>query len=189
MSEYQYYEFQTLDRRLTEREMQSLRSLSTRATITPTSFTNVYEWGDFRGSPAKLMEEFFDAFLYPANWRSRQVSFRFHEKAVDLKTLKPYCRGQGAKVRKKGQWIILDLTSEDEGGDFEDDGVGRLSSFAALRDDVAAGDMRAPYLWWLMTISAGEADDDEEEPPCPAGLRDLSERHESFMEFLRIDSD
>ena len=189
MSEYQYYEFQTLDRRLTEREMQSLRSLSTRATITPTSFTNVYEWGDFRGSPAKLMEEFFDAFLYLANWGSRQVSFRFHEKAVDLKTLKYYCRGQGAKVRKKGESIILDLTSEDEEGDFDDDGEGRLPTFAALRDDIAAGDMRALYLCWLMTISAGEADDDEEEPPCPAGLRDLLERHESFMEFMRIDAD
>ena len=42
MSEYQYYEFQTADRRLSEKEMQELRSYSTRAAITPTSFSNEY---------------------------------------------------------------------------------------------------------------------------------------------------
>jgi hypothetical protein len=40
MSEYQYYEFQAIDRPLTERQMDELRKLSTRAEITPTSFTN-----------------------------------------------------------------------------------------------------------------------------------------------------
>src|SRR6266446_3281213 len=40
MSEYQYYEFQTADRRLSSKEMQELRSYSTRAVITPTSFSN-----------------------------------------------------------------------------------------------------------------------------------------------------
>ena len=40
MSEYQYYEFQAIDRRLSDKEMQELRSHSTRAQITPTSFVN-----------------------------------------------------------------------------------------------------------------------------------------------------
>lgn len=34
MSEYQFYEFQAIDRPLTRREMQELRSCSSRATIT-----------------------------------------------------------------------------------------------------------------------------------------------------------
>jgi len=48
MSEYQYYEFLTIDRPLTAKEMTELRALSTRATITPVSFTNKYNWGDFK---------------------------------------------------------------------------------------------------------------------------------------------
>lgn len=44
MSEYQYYEFQAIDRRLTTEEMARLRSFSTRARITPTSFVNDYGW-------------------------------------------------------------------------------------------------------------------------------------------------
>jgi hypothetical protein len=49
MSEYQYYEYQAIDRPLTKQEMAEVRSLSTRATITPTRFVNVYHWGNFKG--------------------------------------------------------------------------------------------------------------------------------------------
>ena len=50
MSEYQYYEFQALDRPLTQREMRELRKHSTRATINDTRFVNHYEWGNFKGA-------------------------------------------------------------------------------------------------------------------------------------------
>ena len=38
--------------------MDELRALSTRAEITPTSFTNTYHWGDFKGNPAALMDRY-----------------------------------------------------------------------------------------------------------------------------------
>ncbi len=61
MSEYQYYEFQAIDRPLSDADRQALRDLSTRARITATSFTNSYEWGDFKGDPAKLVERWLSA--------------------------------------------------------------------------------------------------------------------------------
>ncbi|HEX9986359.1 MAG TPA: hypothetical protein VGF69_24085 [Thermoanaerobaculia bacterium] len=76
MSEYQYYEFQALDRRLTAAEMARLRFFSTRARITPTSFVNEYEWGDFKGDEDAWMEKYFDAFLYFANWGTRVFRLR-----------------------------------------------------------------------------------------------------------------
>ena len=54
MSEYQYYDFRAIDRPLTKKEMAALRSISTRAAITTTSFTNHYEWGDLNANPSKL---------------------------------------------------------------------------------------------------------------------------------------
>jgi hypothetical protein len=68
MSEYQYYEFQAIDRRLTDLEMAELRAHSTRARITPTSFVNDYSWGSFKGDEDAWMEKYFDAFLHLANW-------------------------------------------------------------------------------------------------------------------------
>ena len=75
MSEYQYYEFQTVDRRLSETEMRELRAYSTRARITPTSFVNDYSFGSFKGDPDAWMEEYFDGFLYVANWGTHEFKF------------------------------------------------------------------------------------------------------------------
>ena len=55
MSEYRYYEFQTIDRPLGEADMEVLRTLSTRARITAMSFTDHYKWGDFKGDPNRLI--------------------------------------------------------------------------------------------------------------------------------------
>ena len=60
MSEYQYYEFQAIDRPLTEREIQELRSYSTRARITPTSFVNDYSWGNLKGNVDGWVKKYFD---------------------------------------------------------------------------------------------------------------------------------
>ena len=51
VSEYQYYEFQAIDRPLGEADRQALEALSSRARVTATSFTNHYNYGDFRGDP------------------------------------------------------------------------------------------------------------------------------------------
>jgi len=68
VSEYQYYEFAAIDRPLTTAQMTRLRALSSRASITPTRFCNFYTYGDFKGDPAALMEEYFDVFVYVPNW-------------------------------------------------------------------------------------------------------------------------
>ncbi|MCG5079111.1 hypothetical protein L5014_38390, partial [Paraburkholderia sp. RG36] len=46
MSEYQYYEFACVDQLLTATQQAELRSFSTRATITASSFVNEYHWGN-----------------------------------------------------------------------------------------------------------------------------------------------
>jgi hypothetical protein len=60
VSEYQYYEFLALDRPLTEKQRAELRSISTRAEITTaTRFVNEYQWGDLKGNPRKMVEQYF----------------------------------------------------------------------------------------------------------------------------------
>lgn len=66
MSEYQYYEFLAIDRSLTDRQMQELRAISTRAAITRTSFSNYYTFGDLKANPRDLLVKYFDASLDPA---------------------------------------------------------------------------------------------------------------------------
>jgi hypothetical protein len=83
MSEYQYYEFRVIDRPLDKAAQTALRALSSRAQITATSFTNTYQWGDFKGDPEALMEDRFDLHLYLANWGSRRLMIRVPERFID----------------------------------------------------------------------------------------------------------
>src|ERR1035441_3687178 len=106
MSEYQYYDFKAIDRALTRTEMAALRAISTRAIITTTSFTNHYEWGDLKADPLKLLEKYFDAFVYVANWGTREFHLRLPQGLVDFKQLKSILRGKGGHVRMFGEFLI-----------------------------------------------------------------------------------
>jgi len=188
MSEYQYYEFQAIDRPLTETEMIQIRSYSSRARITPTSFVNEYSWGDFKGDPDAWMEEYFDAFLYLANWGTHILKLRLSARLLNADTARLYCAGKNAWVREKNGKVILTFQSDDEEGGEWIEGEGELASLISVRAELARGDHRALYLGWLLDAQSGGLDDDEIEPPVPAGLRQLSASLESLADFLRIDT-
>jgi hypothetical protein len=189
MSEYQYYEFLAVDRALNERQRAELRALSTRARITPTSFINTYEWGNFRSDPRKLIERYFDAFLYLANWNTRQLMIRLPKRLLEIETAATFCTGESATAWVTGEHVVVDLTSQIDEGDVDEDGDGRLASIIPVRADVAAGDLRALYLGWLLCVQAGELADDDLEPPVPADLTRLTASLRSLVDFLRIDED
>ena len=189
MSEYQYYEFQAIDRPLTEREMQELRTYSTRARITPTSFVNDYSWGNFKGDINGWMEKYFDAFLYLANWGTHVFKLRLPTGLLDLKTTHRYCLGEGAFAHEKNGKVILSFVSDDEEGGEWVEGEGLLSSLISVRSEIARGDLRCLYLGWLLCAQNGELDEEEVEPPVPPGMGQLSASLESLVEFLRIDPD
>jgi hypothetical protein len=142
VSEYQYYEFLAIDRPLTERERQELRAVSSRAIITATRFTNHYEWGNFKGGPRAWMERYFDAFLYFANWGTRELMLRLRRRVLDPAMARLYCGGgEVASMRVKGGQVILEFLSEDEDGDWLEGEEDSLSSLVSLRAEIASGDL------------------------------------------------
>jgi hypothetical protein len=188
VSEYQYYEFVAIDHPLDDHQLDELRSLSTRAAITRTSFINEYHWGSFRGDPQVLMERYFDAFLYLTNWGTREVMLRLPTKLLTLETAQRYLVGETACAWSSGDHVIVCLTSEDDEGDWEHGGEGWLSSIVPIRSEVASGDLRALYLAWLLSAQT-ELDEDEIEPPVPPGLGTITAPLRSLADFLRIDMD
>jgi hypothetical protein len=141
MSEYQYYEFQAIDRPLGAADRQALRDLSTRARITATSFTNTYEWGDFKGDPTKLMEQWFDLHLYLANWGSRRLMIRLPARLLDRPLLDGLLKQVDcAGLRTLGEHVILDIVCDEAESDDWDDGSGWLAALTPLRASILAGD-------------------------------------------------
>ena len=188
MSEYQYYEFQALDRPLTQEQISELRAYSSRARITPSSFVNDYNWGDFKGNPDRWMEQYFDAFLYFANWGSRRFMVRLPTKLLDPQAAQPYCAGQNLSCRQKDDHIVLSFESELEGYEWEEEGS-RLASVVPLRSDLMRGDHRALYLGWLLAVQFREISDDAPEPAVPPGLGKLNAALDCLADFLGIDAD
>ncbi|HEY8294470.1 MAG TPA: hypothetical protein VIG41_03970 [Micrococcaceae bacterium] len=196
MSEYQYYEFLAVDRPLDERQQAAVRALSTRARVTATSFTNEYHWGNFQGDPRTMMERYYDAHLYLTNWGTHQVMLRLPSTLLSPETAEQYCIDPQVAAWTSGEHLILDLISEDESGDWVEGAEDSLSAIVGVRAELAAGDLRPLYLAWLAAYGTWERDEDafdynEEndlEPPVPAGLGALTAPQRALAGFLRLDT-
>src|SRR5436309_8409304 len=188
MSEYQYYEFLALDRLLTGKQRAELRSLSTRAEITATRFVNEYHWGDLKGDPQKMVERYFDAFLYLANWGTRRLMFRLPRGVLDGETAGLHCYTDAASVIETDDHLIVSLYADRDPDDYWEEPGGQLAAMVQARSELAAGDLRLLCLGWVLALQSDFADE-ETEPPVPAGLGDLSAGLQAVVDFFEIDED
>jgi len=192
MSEYQYYEFLAIDRPLTPAQMAELRARSSRATITPTSFVNEYNWGDLKGDPTDWMRRYFDAFVYVANWCSCRFALRVPLSVFTADELAGFETETALTIDgSSDHWIIDWALNESEDYDrfASDSGSGWMGRLVPLRDELLRGDCRALYLGWLAGVTAGEVDEASLEPEPPPGISSLTGAQQSLAEFLDVDLD
>ena len=204
MSEYQYYEFQSIDRRLTQSEQEALSQLSSRAQISSTRAIFVYNYGDLPGKEKQLLIKYFDAMFYIANWGSLQLMFRFPKGLIDIELMQKYCVEDIIEVSEINNFVILEISiNEEEGFDGWIEGEGNLSSLIGLRQEILQGDYRLLYLAWLKGITyldelddedEDERDDDDEnddeeglEPPVPPNFGKLSSSLQAFIDIFEVD--
>src|SRR5271157_2634710 len=159
-----------MDRALTRAEMAELRSISTRAVITSTSFTNDYEWGDLKANPLKLLEKYFDAFVYVANWGTRMFYLRLPRELADYEQFSAMLPGEATWVRKAGRHLIVGFDAEVDLDEDWDDGSGWMGSLLSLRADLLRGDLRCLYLGWLLCVQCEEFSGEALEPAVACRL-------------------
>lgn len=188
MSEYQYYEFQTVDRPLTKAERDEISLLSSRVQLSSTTAIFTYSYGDFRGGPEKVLAKYFDAMFYIANWGTVQLMFRFPKDLIDVEQMHKYCIEHLITVSEINNFVILDISVNDEEGFGWIEGEGNLSSLIALRQEILQGDYRLLYLAWLKAITCpfDELDEKELEPPVPSGLGKLSSSLQAFVDTFEL---
>ena len=191
MSEYQYYEFQAIDRPLTEEEQQAVARLSSRVNPHPRQAVFVYHWSGFRGSPREVLLKYYDAMLYMANWGSRQLMFRFPRAALDLEGAMAYCQPliveDYISFSSEAGYSLLNVEFHEEGGGEWMEEPSSLSAMLSLRDDIVRGDYRMLYLAWLKVLEVEDLLDSVLEPPVPPGLKALSPPLHTLVDFFGID--
>jgi hypothetical protein len=191
MSEYQYYEWQTIDRPLSSSEREAVSGLSSHMeTATSTQAIVTYSWGDFKHDPRLVLLQYFDAHLYMANWGTRRLLFRFPKSVIDPQAIQPYCREGILTLELEGKYYILEFSLDNEEPDYEWlEAEGMLGKLAPIREQIMQGDYRSLYLNWLKAVSTEDPEEDnpETEPPIPAGLGKLNSSHQAFIEFFELD--
>lgn len=194
MSEYQYYEWQTIDRLLSEEEQAAVSDLSSHIEVSSSSAVVTYAWGDFKHDPRNVLVRFFDAHLYMANWGSRRLMFRFPAGLLSREAIKPYCVDDLIMFEALDGFDVLDIELNEEdgqGGDCE----GSLSGLLPLRNDILQGDHRSLYLAWLKAISLRSDEPSRGrkstaskplDPPVSPGLKQLSPALKRFLKQFGV---
>ena len=199
MSEYQYHEWQTVDRVLTPAEQAAVNNLSSHIDVSSSRAVVTYHWSNFRHDPRQVLLKYFDGYFYVANWGSLRLMFRFPKGLLDDTDVLPYCVDGYVTFETAGQHQVLNLEFNPEDGESWMQAEAGLSLFIQLRADLADGDYRLLYLAWLkaMTLEGGmdvdgEGDPDDlaydHEPPVPPGLKKLSPSLQNFVGAFALDT-
>lgn len=202
MSEFQIYQFKSIDRPLTDAERKEIGTWSTRTNPTSNSATYTYAYGDFPKDEEKAVEQYFDAMLYAANWGTKRLIFRLPKNLVDPEALSAYLFEDEASMdtitlKECTSCYLLGIHfSNEEGGTWLSEDDYTLDDLVPLRDNIIEGDYRALYLVWLQFAQYATHEEDEEEditehvpPPVPPNLSKLNAPLKAFIEFFEIDED
>ncbi|WP_157595122.1 hypothetical protein [Plesiocystis pacifica] len=191
MGLYIRYEFIAVDQPLDRAQLAELGGVSTRAEITPSSFTNHYDWGDLKANPSTLMARYFDAGLRWTSAGDRVLWLRLPYSRATHRRLKPHFVGDGLGLRKCGEHLLVSIWVEDEDWETSIEGW-RLGPLLPLRAALLAGDLRPAYIAWLSTVDVGDSeygDDDDDDAPVPPGLGEFDSALSALVDFLDLDRD
>jgi hypothetical protein len=193
MSEFQSVSFRAIDRPVSEKDIEYMRSQSSRAKVTPWSFDNEYHYGDFRGNALEMLRRGYDIHLHYANFGIRNLFIRLPNGLPDSAAKSYLVKDSLRFVQdKQGQGGALCIQPFHEPGDLEDlweigDILGRL---LPLRAEILDGDLRPFYLAHLAVSCDGEHDPDEtKEGPVPAGLGELTRAQRALAELYGLSED
>ncbi len=190
MSEYQRYEFMTSDRPLTRAQLDAVNALSGHIEVSSTHALVEYQWGSFKHNPIKVLHEFFDGFLYWANWGAPELALRFPHGILPADLINGYDLDEVVAFTQHPDYDILDihfgeLEGPDEWIEYE------LGSLISIREELMDGDLQALYIVWLaaqhMMGSSDEEEDDEiSAPPVPPAFGKLTAAQQALAELLQV---
>ncbi len=199
MSEYQRYEFMTVDRPLTAEQLEEVEELSSHIEATATHAVVEYNWGDFKHDPIKVLQAYFDGFLYFANWGSVRLAFRFPHGVLPPNLIEDYDFDDLVTFIRHKDYDILDFDFAEMEA-FNGWPEYELSPLIGLREELIEGDLRGLYIAWLAAQAMiagyedyeGEEEEDEDEEdyevgvPVPPGFGSLTTSQQALAELLRV---
>jgi hypothetical protein len=189
MSEYQYYEFCSLNAPLSQEARKTMAALSSRAKVGTHGASYVYHYGDFRGNPKQLLLKYFDVFFYIANWGTVKLMFKYPIKQVDVNKLKNYCIKGVISCKQDVRHVLLDiyLHKEEGWGWIEGKGEGKLPDILPLYDEIK----RKNYKFLSLVSAINDEFSSEKENSLKTFSKkntSLSSPQRAFLDILELNN-
>jgi len=200
MSEFQYYEFYSIDRPLSSKDKKEIGTWSSRTIPSSRKAIFTYSYGGFPKDENSVLLKYFDAFFYISNWGTKRLMFKFPKELVDFKALKQYQievlndYENGMKVYKKKKHVVIEIYfTEEEGVGWLEEEQSWLENLISLRNEILREDYRSLFLIWFHAIKMKH--DYEELKPnfaisqdfIPNNLKNLSSGLKTLIDFFEID--
>lgn len=189
MSEYQYYRFELEEGLLSVNQKNQLRQISSRAEISASHFSVIYNYGDLKASPDELMANYFDIGFYFANWGSADSYIKLPQGTIPDAFL-GFENNETATCQQKLQYQLLiyslDSAEDDDYWYMEDEeGDEFVEHLASLRQELLQGDFRVLYLHWLKGVVDGNRNL-ANMPLVNFDFKSLSDAQLAFIEIYDI---
>ncbi|MCH1931459.1 hypothetical protein L9G16_14830 [Shewanella sp. A25] len=185
MSEYQYYRFESLVQRLDNTQRQALRTVSSRAEISDTSFQVHYHYSDLKAEPYELMLSYFDIGFYYANWGSIDVYIRLPQDSIPDALLNFESYGFTAHANNEYQLLIFSIEERHEY--FDDEQVEEFfDHLTVLRRELIQGNWRLLYFMWLREFEYNDGVDAIPLLDFDFSYQQFSEHHLAFVALFEI---
>lgn len=171
MSEYQYYEFRSIEQQLTPQQKTELREISSRAQITSSAFVNEYNYGDLKAEAIDLMAEYFDLGFYIANWGQAQLYIKLPQGLVSEHILRQFEWDDVIEHEIRNNQIIITLSmpENEEYFGYIDEADEYLDQLSDIREELINGDYRSLQIVWFALLSIYGTDEFEEIPVFKQG--------------------
>ena len=183
MSEYQYYKFERLDGDLDAKARQALRSISSRAEISATSFQVYYTYSDLKAEPFELMLKYFDIGFYYADWGSIDAYIKLPTGTIPEALLG--FSSDGLHVHENDEWQLLIFSLEEYDEYFDDEHADDFfQHLSALRSGLMQGDWRLVYFMWLKAFDFN--DEVDQVPLIQFDFEHISEEVQAFATLYDI---
>ncbi|MCL1106479.1 hypothetical protein L2749_14645 [Shewanella algicola] len=162
---------------------QSLRTVSSRAEISATSFQVYYTYSDLKAEPTELMLKYFDIGFYYADWGTIDAYIK-----LPAGTLPDALLGfssDGFHVHESKEWQLLIFSLEEYYEYFDDEHADVFfQHLTGLRSELIQGNWRLVYFMWLKALDCN--DELEEIPLIQFDFEHLSEELQAFAALYDI---
>ncbi len=187
MSEYQYYEFYSLNKPLSKACKSEMQAISSAAKFGTHNVQYTYNSGNFSGDAEELLAEYFDVLLYVSKFGDFQLTLRYNLEDLDIAELEEFWMDDIIEFSMVGSSVLVNIEINDDNRKYSwMVGEKILADLLPLYDELKAGEFQSLQLVHLITAIHAGLDDGHISTLVDELLKPLTAAQKALLKHLDI---